>query len=53
MKAGKRVLGLVAAGVGLYVVWPSLVEIFSAWPQLITLDPWWLLGMFVCEALSE
>ncbi|MFL5929302.1 MAG: YbhN family protein [Gaiellaceae bacterium] len=52
MKAGKRVLGLVAAGVGLYVVWPSLVEIFSAWPQLITLDAWWLLGMFVCEALS-
>lgn len=52
MRAGKRVLGLVAAGVGLYVVWPSLVQIFSAWPQLITLDPWWLLGMFVCEALS-
>src|SRR5262249_36870531 len=52
MKVGKRVLGLVAAGVGLYVVWPSLVQIFSAWPQLITLDPWWLLGMFVCEALS-
>lgn len=52
MKVGKRVLGLVAAGVGLYIVWPSLVEIFSAWPRLMTLDPWWLLGMFVCEALS-
>jgi uncharacterized protein (TIRG00374 family) len=52
MKAGKRVLGLIAAGVGLYIVWPSLVEIFSAWPQLLTLEPWWLLGMFVCEALS-
>jgi uncharacterized protein (TIRG00374 family) len=52
MKVWKRVFGLVAAGVGLYVVWPSLVEIFSAWPDLITLNPWWLLGTVVCEALS-
>ena len=51
-KVGKRLLALLLAGVGLYVVWPSLVEIFSAWPSLISLEPWWLLGMFVCEALS-
>src|SRR4051794_9610766 len=49
---GKRILLLIAAGIGLYIVWPSLVEIFSAWPQLSSLEPWWLAMTFVCEALS-
>jgi len=48
----KRGLALVAAAIGLYVVWPSLVEIFSSWPALVSLEPWWLVGMVVCEALS-
>jgi uncharacterized protein (TIRG00374 family) len=48
----KRGLALVLAAVGLYVVWPSLVEIFSSWPALVSLEPWWLLGMVACEALS-
>jgi uncharacterized protein (TIRG00374 family) len=47
-----RVLLLVAAGVGIYIVWPSLVQVFSAWPQLSSLEPWWLLLMVVCEAVS-
>jgi uncharacterized protein (TIRG00374 family) len=51
-RIGKRILLLVAAGIGLYIVWPSLVEIFSAWPQLSSLEPWWLAMTFVCEALS-
>jgi uncharacterized protein (TIRG00374 family) len=51
-KVGKRLLALLLAGVGLYVVWPSLVQIFSAWPSLISLEPWWLLAMVACEALS-
>jgi uncharacterized protein (TIRG00374 family) len=51
-RIGKRVLLLVAAAIGLYVVWPSLIEIFSAWPELSSLDPWWLVMTFVCEALS-
>jgi uncharacterized protein (TIRG00374 family) len=46
---GKRALLVLAAGVGLYVVWPSVVQSFSAWPDLISLDPWWLLAMLVCE----
>ena len=48
----KRGLALVAAAIGLYVVWPSLVEIFSSWPALVSLEPWWLVGMVVCEAVS-
>ena len=52
VRVGKRVLMLAAAGIGLYVVWPSLVEIFAAWPELVSLEPWWLVGMVVCEALS-
>jgi len=49
---GKRALLVAAAGVGLYVVWPSLVQSFSAWPDLISLDPWWLGAMLVCELAS-
>ena len=49
---GKRALLVLAAGVGIYIVWPSLVQSFSAWPDLISLDPWWLLVMLVCELAS-
>jgi len=52
MTVAKRVIGLIAAAIGLYVVWPSVIEIFSAWPELSTLNPWWLLGTAACEAAS-
>jgi uncharacterized protein (TIRG00374 family) len=51
-RLAKRVIALAAAAIGLYVVWPSLVEVFSSWPALVSLDPWWLLGMVACEAVS-
>jgi uncharacterized protein (TIRG00374 family) len=33
---------LLVAGVSLYLLAPSLLEIFSSWPQLRDLDPLWL-----------
>ena len=40
---GGRAVGLTITGVGLYVVAPSLVTMFSAWPQLAEVDaPWFL-----------
>ena len=38
---GGRAVGLTVTGIGLYVVAPSLVTMFSAWPQLAEVDvPW-------------
>ncbi|MGH3506403.1 MAG: hypothetical protein ACRDO2_04265, partial [Nocardioidaceae bacterium] len=38
---GGRVVGLTITGVGLYVVAPSLMTMFAAWPQLARVDvPW-------------
>ena len=52
VRLGKRALLVGVAGVALYIVWPSLVQTFSAWPELISLEPWWLLAMLVCELVS-
>ena len=46
---GGRAVGLAVTGVGLYVVAPALVTMFSAWPQLAQVDvPWF----FVLTALQ-
>jgi uncharacterized membrane protein YbhN (UPF0104 family) len=37
-----RVTLLLVAGVSIYLLAPSLLEIFSSWPQLRELDPLWL-----------
>jgi uncharacterized protein (TIRG00374 family) len=37
-----RVLLLLLAGVSIYLLLPSLLEIFSSWPQMRSLDPLWL-----------
>lgn len=34
-----RVAFLVLALVGLYIVWPSLMDIFSSWPRLRIIEP--------------
>jgi uncharacterized protein (TIRG00374 family) len=52
----RRLLGSIVfvaiTGIGLYVVWPSLLDLFSAWPQLLKLNPAWLVLMFVLESAS-
>ena len=43
-------LGL--AAVGLYVVWPTLWDVFSALPELRRIEPWWFAGMAAAVAAS-
>jgi len=40
------------AAVGFYLVWPELLKLFSAWPQLTTLDQVWFAAVAVAEAAS-
>ena len=53
--ARTRLVFLVAAAVGLYVVWPRLVDVFAAAPGLRDISPWWFavivgleMASFVC-----
>lgn len=36
-----RVIGLAVTGVSLYLVFPSLLAVFNAWPSLGDVQPWW------------
>jgi hypothetical protein len=49
---GKRVVLLAVTGVSLYILFPSLLSVFSAWRSLSTLDPYWAVLILVAEALS-
>jgi uncharacterized protein (TIRG00374 family) len=48
----KRSLLLLVAGVAIYLLLPQLVDIFSAWPSVRELSPWWVLTAVGFEALS-
>jgi uncharacterized protein (TIRG00374 family) len=48
----KRALAFVVAGVGFYVVFPSLSRVVGAWPELSTLSPIWLAGAVVAEVAA-
>ena len=37
----KKAVMVVVAGVTIYLVFPSLTEVFSSWPKLTSLDPAW------------
>lgn len=43
---------LAATFVSLYLLLPSLVEVFSSWRSLTTLDPWWALAAVPAETAS-
>jgi uncharacterized protein (TIRG00374 family) len=52
---GKRAVLLAVTGIGIYIVWPSLMTSLSAWPSLLDLDLRWYpvalaleAGSFVC-----
>ena len=47
-----RVLVLTVTGVSLYLLAPSLLEVFSSWKQLRTLSPYWIIPAVVFEAAS-
>ncbi len=47
-----RIVVLLVALVGLYVVWPSLLAEFDRLPELDRLNPIWFVVMIACEAAS-
>ena len=47
-----RCLLLLATAVSLYLLFPSLVALFTQWHSLGELDPWWILLALVFEATS-
>ena len=49
---GGRALALAVTGVGLYVVTPSLLSAFGAWPRLAEVQPHWFLLLVLLETGS-
>jgi uncharacterized protein (TIRG00374 family) len=47
-----RIVLLLLAGVSLYLLLPSIVQVFSSWPQLRKLHPLWMLGAAGFETVS-
>ena len=47
-----RCLLLLATAVSLYLLFPSLVEVFTQWRSLGELNPWWIVLALVFEAAS-
>jgi putative heme transporter len=49
---GWRAVGLLVTGVGLYIVAPSLLSLFGAWPRLADVKPWWFLVLVALQTCS-
>ena len=47
-----RVVRFALAAVGLYFVWPSLVEVFGSYDELTAIRPWWFAVMALLELAS-
>jgi uncharacterized protein (TIRG00374 family) len=47
-----RLIFLGITGAALYVLWPSLLRVFSSWPELLTIDPIWFPVMVALEVAS-
>lgn len=47
-----RIVRLALAAVGLYFVWPSLVEVFGSYDELAAIRPWWFVVMTLLEMAS-
>jgi len=47
-----RLLFLAAAGITLYILWPSLISVFRSWPELLKLNPAWYPVMLALESAS-
>ena len=41
----RHLVFLALAAIGLYFVWPSLWDVFAAWPRLGTIQPIWFAGV--------
>jgi uncharacterized protein (TIRG00374 family) len=49
---GKQAVALLVCGVSLYIVLPSLLTVFGAWPELGDVKPYWFVAIVVLESLS-
>ena len=47
-----RVAGLAVTAISLYLLFPSLVQVFSSWDQLDDVSPWWFAVIVAAEAAS-
>ena len=47
-----RIVRMALAAVGLYFVWPSLVEVFGSLDELVAIRPWWFVVMAMLEMAS-
>jgi uncharacterized protein (TIRG00374 family) len=43
---------LAITAISLYVVAPSLLDLFDSWQKLTAIKPWWFLGMAICQGAS-
>ena len=48
----KGTIAVVVAGITIYLVFPSLTEVFASWPKLTSLDPIWFSVAVVAQIAS-
>jgi len=48
----RRVLGLLLCALVLYGVAPAVLEVLDAWPEVITIEPYWFAAMVGAQILS-
>ena len=48
----RRILGLVVCGLVLYGVAPAVLQVLNAWPEVVTIEPYWFAAMIVAQILS-
>lgn len=47
-----QIVALAVSGGTLYLVLPSIVKVFAAWPRLRNLSPLWIVFSFIAESVS-
>jgi len=48
----RRILGLVICGLVLYGVAPAVLQVLNAWPDVVTIEPYWFAAMIGAQVLS-
>ena len=48
----RRVLGLLICGLVLYGVFPAVLQVLNAWPDVVDIEPYWFAAMIGAQVLS-
>ena len=48
----RRILGLVLCGLVLYGVAPAVLQVLDAWPEVVTIEPYWFAAMIAAQGAS-